>query len=132
MRFEIRTPDDAARALEYFNHFHDGALESLELRVVTGGIDGADYGYTQRYDVDIRVVHDNYPARWNARGAPNRIALSLRDVTALQVGDVVPLRAEFGELRVTVADDGVVHLDLLGDGTVTFSTRSLSIEEAAR
>lgn len=130
MRFEIRTPDDAARALEYFNRFHDGALESLEIRVVPGGIDGDDYGYPERYDVDVRVVHDNYPARWHAKGEPNRIALSLRDVTALQVGDIVPLQAEFGEVRVTVADDGVVHLDF--DGSVAFAARTVSIEEAAR
>ena len=124
MRFEVRTAHDAKKALEHFNHFHDGYLETLAVRVVSENPFG--FGEPLRYQVELQLVHDNFPACTREQ---QRIALRFRDVVGLRVNDFVPLDAKMQGSTIVVDAEGVLRFDLNGDSDVTFAARSLTIEE---
>ena len=130
MRFDVRTQRDAERALQYFNHFHDGFLEALVVRVIPQEPD-FDWGTPVRYEVDLQLVHDNYPARGQEDGRQRRIALRFRDVLGLNVGNFVPLDTMLQGATLLIDPEGVIRFNLDGDSLVTFAARGLTIEEAA-
>ena len=129
VRFEVRNQGQAERVLEYFNHFHDGFLETLVVRVISQYEGGFEYGTPVRYEVDLQLVKHKHPARDDDGKEQGRIALRFGDVLGLNVGDFVPLDTMLQSSKLEVDDEGVIRFDLGGDSLVTFSSRSLTIEE---
>jgi hypothetical protein len=55
--------------------------------------------------------------------------MRLTGVKSLNVGDLVPVDNMLQECLIQVDAEGTVHLDVGGDGLVTFACEGLTIEE---
>lgn len=127
MQFSITDPREATRALAYFNHFHDGFVAGLTLRVATRSGDEFMWGEPVRYDAELAIQHRNYGAA-AAGGAFCLITLRLLDLTRVHVSDVVGVDNMLQGCEIEVDAAGQIHVAL--DGQMKFSCRVLNIEEA--
>jgi len=129
MRFRVKSTEDAAAATSYFNRFHDGFLESLMVKVVPEDPEGFGFGLPVRYEATLSFVHSNYAAARDRGARPQRIEMRLSGITRLNVGDIVPLDDMLQSCLLKVGANGAIHLDVGGDGLVTFDCEALTIEE---
>ena len=102
----------------------------MSVRVVPESPDGFGFGQPVRYEATVKLVHSNYPAAKGRVPTQQRIQMTLGDITGLGVGDIVPLDDMLQSCLVEVAPDGAIHVDIGGDGLVTFVCKALTIEEA--
>lgn len=128
MQFDVKSSKDAADALSYFNRFHDSFVESITLNVMPEGPEGFGYGVPVHYSAVIVFVHGNYPATGKHASHQHRIEVRLVRVNSFQIGDVVPLDNMLQECLIEVSN-GTVHLDVGGDGMVTFDCDYLVVQD---
>lgn len=125
----VKSPEQAIEALSYFNQFHDGFLESMRVHVTPEGAEGFGFGLPVRHDVTLRFVHSNYPAAEAAQCCSQRIEMRLTQVKRMSVGDMIAVDNMLQECRIEFDADGVIRLDVGGDGLITFSCVALTIKE---
>ena len=126
----VRSSGDAARALAHFNHFHDAFLEAIAMRVVPESTEGFGFGLPVRHDVTLGFVHSNFSAAEADGSSERRIEMSLRRVTRMKLGDVVSADNMLQECLIEVDANGTIHLDVGGDGLITFECDALTIVES--
>jgi hypothetical protein len=131
MTFQVRSSEDSAAVLSYFNDFHDSFLESIVVRVFPESAEGFGFGLPVRHDVTLRFVHSNYPAAEESGDHQRRIEMRLALVRGLHVGDLIPVDNMLQECLIEVGANGIIRLDVGGDGLVTFFCDALTIEETA-
>lgn len=124
--FHVNSQDDAAKALAYFNHFHDGFLESIVVNVTPENPGGFGFAVPVRHDVTLGFVHSNYQAAQSAR---SRIEMRMHRVMQMSVGNIVAVDNMLQSCSIEVDESGAVHLDVDGDGLVTFVCDELVIKE---
>ncbi len=129
MMLQVRSSEDVSRALSYFNHFHDGFLELIVVKVIPEGREGFGFALPVRHDVILGLVHSNYPAAQAIGGRAGRIEMRLSRVRRMSVGDLVAVDNMLQECLIKVDADGAIHLDVGGDGLITFVCDALTIEE---
>ena len=130
MRFEVGSADSARDALTYFNYFHDSFLERIEVQISTEGHEQFGFAIPVRYDASIFLVHTNYNTFKSQGQCRPRVALSLSHISHMMIGDVVPLDNMLSECCISIREPGEVHLDVGGDGLVTFDCRLLVIDDS--
>lgn len=129
MLFRVRSAKDAADALSYFNHFHDTFLESLTVSMIPEDSEGFGVGLPVRYEATLGFLHTNYPAAEEKRLRHQRVQMRLSGIRSLGIGDVVASDNMLQNCLLRVGEDGVIHVDVGGDGLVTFTCEILNIEE---
>ncbi len=126
---QVRSSEDASRALSYFNHFHDGFVESIAVKVIPENPEGFGFGLPVRHDVILGLVHSNYPDAEANGGRARRIEMRLTRVRRMNVGDMVAVDNMLQECLIEVDANGTIRLDVGGDGLITFVCDDLTIEE---
>jgi hypothetical protein len=126
---QARSSKDASEALSYFNHSHDAFLESMLVNVIPENPEGFGFAIPVRHDVTLGRVHSNYPAAEADGDRKGRVELRLARVTRMLVGGMAAVDDMLQECIIAVDADGAVHLDVGGDGLITFGCDSLTIEE---
>jgi hypothetical protein len=97
--------------------------------VVPESPDGFGFALPVRHDLTLCLVHSNYPAARADGGRERRIEMRLARVRRMSVGDIVAADHMLQECLIEVDADGAIHLDVGGDGLITFLCESLTIEE---
>ena len=126
---QVRSSEDASRALSYFNHFHDGFLELIAVKVIPENPQGFGFALPVRHDVTLGFVHSNYPAAEANGRRERRIEMRLARVRKMSVGDLVAVDNMLQECLIEVDANGTIRLDVGGDGLITFVCDALTIEE---
>jgi hypothetical protein len=129
MTFKVRSSEDASKALSYFNHFHDGFVQSILINVIPESRDGFGFALPVRHDITLGLVHSNYAAAEASGGRLQRIEIRLGRVMEMRIGNVIPLDNMLQECLIDVDANGGIHLDVGGDGLITFVSDALTIEE---
>lgn len=60
MKLNIDSLQDAARVLEYFNHFHDGYIARIEIASRQYPAEDGSVVCSGLFDVVLRIAHSNY------------------------------------------------------------------------
>jgi hypothetical protein len=129
MILQVRSSEEASEALSYFNHFHDGFVESMLVKVTPESQEGFGFALPVRYDVTLGFVHSNYAAADASGGRQQRIEMRLARVREMSVGNVIPVDNMLQECLIEVDANGGIHVDVGGDGLITFVSDALTIEE---
>ena len=129
MIFQVRSAEEASKALSYFNHFHDGFLESMLVKVIPESQEGFGFALPVRYDVTLGFAHSNYAAAHTRGSRQHRIEMCLVRVREMSVGNVIPVDNMLQVCLIEVDANGGIHLDVGGDGLITFVSDALTIEE---
>jgi len=127
--FQVRSSEEASKALSYFNHFHDGFQVSMLVKVIPVNPGGFGFALPVRHDVTLGLVHLNYPAAEAGGGRQRPIEMHLAGVTGMSVGDMIAVDNMLQECLIEVDADGAIQLDVGGDGLITFVCDALTIEE---
>ncbi len=127
--FNVRSSDDAAAVLSFFNGFHDAFVESVVVVARPESPGGFGFALPVRYDVTLSFVHSNYRAAEERGGREQRIEMRLFGVGRMKIGDIVAVDNMLQDCRIEVAANGTIEVDVGGDGLVTFECGSLAIEE---
>lgn len=127
MKLQVRTPQEASEALSYFNHFHDGFVESILVQVIPESREGFGFALPVRYDVTLSFVHENYERAGHSGRGTQRIEMRLLRAKEIRIGNMVPVDNMIQECTIEVDASGDIQLDV--DGLLTFVAEALSIEE---
>jgi len=129
MIFQVRSSQEASEALSYFNHFHDGFVESILVKRVPESQEGFGFAFPVRHDVTLGFVHSNYAVAEAIGGGQQRIKMRLFWVREMCVGNMIPVDNMLQECIIEVDANGAIHLDVGGDGLITFVSDALTVEE---
>lgn len=129
MLFRVRSKEVAAEALSYFNHFHDGFLESILVEVIPETPEGFGFALSVRHDASLTFVHSNYPAAEANGRRQQRIKMRMTRVREMRLAYIIPADNMLQECLIEIDAKGAIHLDVGGDGLITFVSDALTIDE---
>lgn len=94
-----------------------------------GSPEGFGFALPVRHDITLGFVHSNYAAAEANGGRQQRIEMRLARVREMSVGDMIPVDNMLQECLIKVDTNGCIHVDVGGDGLITFVSDALTIEE---